>query len=447
MKHKHYLLTLLTGILAFNYVDRLALGLAVQDIKSDFNLSDTQLGLLSGIAFALFYSIMGIPIARWSDRGNRVLIISMSTALWSAAVALTGLAVNFLQLILARVVVGIGEAGCVPPANSLIADLFTREERPRAMSVYMQGVSVSLVVGYLVAGWLIQFYGWRAMFVTIGLPGLGLAAMAWLTLREPRRSEPKAGTTTPQPPVTEVFVTLWRSITFRHLLYSYSVMFFFSYGMLQWTPAFFVRSFGLKAGELGTLFGVVYGVGGVVGTYLGGEWAVRRAANNECLQLKAMGIVISACGILAACAFIPAFSPHYSLAMGWLALSNVVGIMANGPFLAVLQTLVSERMRAMSIALVYLFANLIGLGLGPWAAGALSDSLRPWAGEESLRYALLLLCPGFVWSAWHLWCASRTVVPEIRATQEEDLLSRRCPAVAVKCASSLNPAHPRVSEP
>jgi predicted MFS family arabinose efflux permease len=187
--YKNYLLAVLLVILAFNYVDRLALGLLLQDIKVDLDLSDTQLGLLSGIAFALFYSVMGIPIARWADRGNRVTIITITTGLWSAAVALCGVAGSFLHLLLIRIGVAVGEAGCIPPAHSLIADYFTRAERPRAVARYMLGTPLSFVIGYFLAGWLNELYGWRATFLLLGLPGLGLAALAWL------KSARRSGTT------------------------------------------------------------------------------------------------------------------------------------------------------------------------------------------------------------------------------------------------------------
>src|SRR5688500_2799534 len=186
-RYKQYLLAVLLVVLASNYVDRLALGLLLQDIKVDLSLSDTQLGLLSGIAFALFYSVMGIPIARWADRGNRVTIITLTTALWSAAVALCGVAGSFLQLMMMRIGVAVGEAGCMPPAHSLIPDYFTRAERPRAVAIYMLGWPLSVVVGYFLAGWLNELYGWRITFMMLGVPGLGLAASAWFILKEPRR--------------------------------------------------------------------------------------------------------------------------------------------------------------------------------------------------------------------------------------------------------------------
>lgn len=172
------MLGLLTVILAFNYVDRFALGVLLQDIKVDLVLSDTQLGLLTGIAFAVFYSVMGIPIARWADRGNRVTIISLTTGLWSVAVAICAAAANFTQLLFMRMGVAIGEAGCYPPALSLISDYFDRSERPRAVAYYMLGPPLALVMGYFSAGWLNEYYGWRTTFLLLGVPGVVLAVLA-----------------------------------------------------------------------------------------------------------------------------------------------------------------------------------------------------------------------------------------------------------------------------
>jgi len=413
--YKKYLLAVLMIILAFNFVDRLALGVAMQSIKVDMRLNDTQLGLLTGLAFALFYSGMGIPIARWADRGNRVSIISLTTALWSVAVALCGMAGNLWQLLFIRVGVAVGEAGCVPPAHSLIADYFTRPERARALSVYSLGGPLSMIVGYFAAGWLNELYGWRVMFMVIGLPGLGLAVWAWLGLREPRRRastaiEPR------QPPLREGCAILWKNATYRHLLLCFSVVLFFTYGITQWQPAFFMRSYGIKSGQLGTWFALIYGFGGLAGTYAGGEWATRYAPDNEPLQLKTMAIVLGAFALISSSIYLSA-NLYGALAMTGLAAAG--GSMINGPLFAIIQTLVPSRLRALSIALIYLFGNLVGMGLGPLAAGALSDQLRPWAGEESLRYALLLLCPGYLWAAWHLWRGSKTVAGDIAAANEE----------------------------
>jgi MFS transporter, Spinster family, sphingosine-1-phosphate transporter len=408
---RRFLLGILLLILAFNYVDRLALGLLLQDIKRDLALSDTELGFLGGIAFALFYSVMGIPIARWADRGDRVLIITVTTALWSAAVAFCGAATSFAQLLLIRVGVAIGEAGCVPPAHSLIADYFSRAERPRAVAIYMLGTPLSFVIGYFVAGWLNQLYGWRMTFVLLGLPGLALAGLAWFGLQEPRRrAQAHASVQTPRPSLRQVVQVLWANRTFRHLLLCLSVAQFFGYGILQWKPAFFMRSFGLETGELGTWFAAIYGIGGVAGTYLGGVWASRHAGQNEALQLRTMAVAYCVFAVLSAGIYL---SSDLHLSLACMAIATIGVGTTNGPMFATIQTLVPEEMRAVSIAFVYLSANLIGMGAGPIAAGVLSDLLRPAYGDESLRYALLVLCPGYLWAAWHLWRGSKTVFADL----------------------------------
>lgn len=422
LTYREYLLTVLMLILAFNYVDRAVLGLALQDIKADLNLSDTQLGLLTGIAFALFYAFMGIPIARWADRGNRVTIISVTTALWSFAVALCGLAGSFVQLALIRAGVAVGEAGCIPPAHSLIADYFTRAERPRAVARYMLGFPVSVVIGYFIGGWLNELYGWRATFVILAVPGLLLAVVARFSLKEPRQDV--SGTSRAAPLVeTEVGIaetcrTLWRNVSFRHLMFSFSVLFFFNYGIGNWQPAFFIRSFGMQTGELGTWLTLIYGLGGLAGTYLGGEWGSRCNVGDEPAQLRTMALVYGIGAALSACVYL---SPNKYVAFALMVPLVIGGTVATGPLFALIQNLVPARMRAMSIAIVYLFSNLVGMGIGPLATGALSDALHASAGEQSLRYALLIFCPGYVWAGWHLWHASKTVSRDLNGASIQAL--------------------------
>jgi MFS transporter, Spinster family, sphingosine-1-phosphate transporter len=415
--NKNYLLALLTAIMVFNYVDRIALGLLQQDIKHDLALSDTQLGFMTGIAFALFYAVMGIPIARWADRGNRVTIITITTGLWSIAVALCGAAASFTQLLLLRVGVAIGEAGCHPPAFSLISDYFDRAKRPQALARYALGWSFAVIIGFFVAGWLNELYGWRTTFVILGAPGVLLAMLTAFTVREPRRvkgntvisadgSPTNFATIEPPPHVREVFRTLWFNKAFRHLLLCFSLSYFFGNGIMQWQPAFFTRTHGLSTGELGTWFAVIYGLGGLLGTYVGGELSSRYAANNERLQFAGLAALYVVLAPLAATVYL---ASDYRVSFVVLAVYATAAACVNGPMFAATQTLVPARMRAMSIAIVLFFSNLIGLGLGPLAAGALSDALRAALGEESLRYSLLALCPGYLWCAWHLWRASRTI--------------------------------------
>jgi MFS family permease len=429
--YKNYLLTLLAVIVAFNGVDGVALSLLLQNIKLDLSLSDTQLGVLTGIAYALFYSIMGIPIARWADRGNRIVIIAITTALWSAAVALCGFAASFVQLMLIRVAIGVGEAGCIPPAHSLIADHFTRAERPRAVSRYMLGGSLGAFLGYFAAGWLNELYGWRMTFVLLGLPGLLLALIAWFSLKEPRASkahrelayQAPAYPHKPQLGFMDVCALLWRSVAFRHLLLCFSVVAFFGNGMLKWQPAFFMRSFGMQTGELGTWLAVVYGCSGLLGTVLGGELTARYAANNERLQLKAIAILYGALMLVKAATYL---ATNKYLALGLAGLHYFCAAASLAPIFATIQTLVPARMRATALAIVYLFSHLIGAGMGPFAAGAISDALRPIFAQESLRYALLALSPGYLWAARHVWRASTTVAKDIetaRSAGDEDTCS------------------------
>jgi len=398
----------LLAIMAFNLVDRQALGIVLQDLEHDLHLSDTQLGLLSGIAFAAFYSVMGIPIARWADRGNRVAIIATCCALWSVAVALCATAGSFWQLLAIRVGAAVGEAGCIPPSHSLIADEFSREERPRAFARYMLGGPLSVVIGNSVAGWLNQFYGWRTTFVALGVPGVLLAVLAAVSLKEPRSQQarpPERG-----PDLRCVAATLWTNTTFLHLLLAFAVMFFFSYGVWQWVPAFFVRSHGLRTGEIGTWFAVAWGAGGLLGTYWGGELAARYAPDDERRQLRAIAILVAVVGVLISCIFIA--RSHY-VAFALMAVAAVAWSATYGPLFAAIQAVVQPEIRAVSIAVVFLFANLIGMGIGPLAAGMISDALAPWAGAESLRYALLCLSPGYLWGAWHLWRASGSLAHDL----------------------------------
>jgi MFS family permease len=427
LAYRDYLLTLLAVILALNYVDRTILGLTLEYIKADLSLSDTQLGFLTGIAFALFYAMMGIPIARWADRGNRKTIIVLTLALWSAASALCGMAASFIQLLLIRIAVAVGEAGCVPSAHSLIADYFNRAERPRAVARYMLGGALANVVGFLLAGWLNELYGWRATFMLLGLPGLALAGLGFLTLREPRRQTqagdnsgldpvaplppPATAALSSDPPsLKEVYATLLANKTFRNLLLCFAVSAFFNAGIVQWQPVFFIRSYGFKTGELGTWFAMIYGIGGLIGIYFGGELASRYAAKNERLQLRTIAIVYAGVAVISTLMYL---APNRYLAFLCMAVVAVGGVGVNGPLFATIQSLVPDRMRAMSIAAISLLANLVGMGLGPLAAGALSDAFRPWFGEESLRYSLLLLCPGFFGSAWYMWRASTTVTRDL----------------------------------
>jgi MFS family permease len=267
------------------------------------------------------------------------------------------------------------------------------------------------------------------MFLCIGAPGIVLGLLAARVIREPRLDKTRAGnpdssvsvdSRKSESPASLLHVTkvLWRNVTFRHLLLAFAVYYFFACGITQWTPAFFIRSFGMRTGELGTWFAIIQSVCGLIGTFCGGAWASRYAGNNEALQLKAMAI---ANGSFNAGVWALIYTSHTSAtALVWMGLSTLGGTTILGPMSALAQTLVPSHMRASAVAIIYLFANLIGLGLGPLAVGALSDLMHGHLGNESLRYALLITSPGYLWVSWHFWKASRTVGRDLATLNELD---------------------------
>jgi len=429
MSYKHYAVLVLMFILAFSYVDRTALAVVTQSIEDDLRLSDTQLGLLTGVGFALFASLMAVPIARWADRGNRVAVVSLTTAAWSVAVALSGLASGFVSLLLARSVVASGEGGCEPLAGSMIPDLFSRSERPRAMGRYYIGISLGLMAGYFVGGWLNEWYGWRNTFIAIGAGGMPLVLLARLTLREPRRmrGDPPGNTHASLPRRTTlraVIGCVGAIPAFRQLLLFCLIWFFSGWAITYWLPTFFIRSHHMATGVLGTGLAVVYGVSGLVGAWLGGEWSSRVAPKNERLQLRVAAWLMVADGIFYSAALMV---PNETLALSAVAIANLAETSAFGSIFATLQTIVPNDMRATAQALVKLLPSFIGAGFGPMTAGALSDMLRSWVGAESIRVALLALCVGYLWAAYHLWRSSSTVMRDIAAAQNEGSPDSACP--------------------
>jgi len=411
---------------AFNFLDRQVLSVALESIKVDLVLSDTELGVLTGVAFAIFYSVVGIPIARWADRGNRAVIISLCLGLLSVTVALCGVVANFLQLMLVRVGVGVGEAGVVPPAHSLVATYFERSERLRAMSIFLLGGPLSMAVGYLVGGWITQFYGWRSAFLATAIPGVILAALVRLTVYEPRLAGDrprdteeshrdasgvaKPATCEAKPTAREVAGVLWGQRTFRYLLFAFAIDYLCGNGLLQWLPVFFIRVHAMSTGELGTWLALNWGVGNAIGTFLGGYLTTHATANAERRQLKIMAII--------AAVYVPIniavlLSPGKHLALTLLFFGALVNALATAPSFALIQSLVPEHMRATAVAALFLLGNFIGLGLGPFVVGVLSDGLARTYGVNALRLALLACTPGYWWVASQYYRASRTVMDDL----------------------------------
>lgn len=384
-------LWILLIVYIFNFIDRQIVNILAEPIARDLGLSDTQIGLMTGLAFALFYTVLGIPIARFADRSStsRPAVIAVSLAIWSGMTALCGLAQNFSQLLLARIGVGVGEAGCTPPAHSLISDIVPPEKRSSALAFYSLGIPIGTLMGMVIGGILADFVGWREAFLIVGLPGVALALVVWFVLKDPRRSDAQMIMRNQnQPaalPLMDALRVVMSSRAFVLLLFAGSAASFLSYGKTTWTTIFFQRTHDLTPGEVGLWFGIVGGVGGIVGTVLGGYLADRFGSKNRRHVLSAPAIGMALAVPLALLAY---NSPSWPMALVLLFLPTMFNSFYYGPTYSAAQGLVPIRARAIAAATLLFFQNLIGLGLGPLFFGMLSDLLQPAYGTESVRYVL-----------------------------------------------------------
>jgi MFS family permease len=405
--YRYYALALLTTAYVLNFLDRQILAILQEPIKRELHLSDSQLGLLTGFSFALFYVLLGLPIARWADRGIRRNIISLAVGVWSAMTTLCGLAQNYTQLLLARVGVGVGEAGGSPPAYSMISDMFAQKDRATAYGVYGMGVNLGILAGLLTGGWVNEYFGWRVAFLVAGIPGVLLALILRATVREPLRRSPQVSSADRPPPVAEVLKLLWARRTFRHMVWGTSLLSFAAYGMFNWLPPFLVRSHGLTSGAIGTWLALILGVGGAFATLAGGYLSDRFGRHD----VRWYSWVTAIAFAISIPSMIGAFTLSDStLVLLCLIVPGSVAQICVPPLMAVTHNLVDNRMRALSSAIVLFILNALGLGLGPLSVGMLSDALATSAGSDSLRQALLVLVPlATVWGAGHFLFAARYI--------------------------------------
>jgi MFS family permease len=368
---------------------------------------------MTGFTFALFYIVVGLPIARWADRGVRRNIMALALGVWSLMTALSGLAQNYVQLLLARIGVGVGEAGGSPPSYSMLSDIFPREQRATALGAYGMGLNFGILTGFLTGGWINQYFGWRAAFFVAGIPGVLLAVLVRTTLREPMRrytdQEGEAQRSTPA--VAEVLRALWTHRTFRHMVWGSSLLSFAAYGMFNWFPSFLVRIHGLTTGVAGTWLALILGIGGAVATFGTGYLSDRLGRRDK--RWYAWVTVIAACIAL------PLMVATFLLEDSTLALicfifPGSVAAVCVPPLMAVTHSLVENRMRALATAIVLFILNLLGLGLGPLAVGMVSDGFSATAGTNGLRYAMLLLLPAAtLWGLAHFLFAARWIRREL----------------------------------
>ena len=398
---RRYVLGVLVVVYTFNFIDRQILSILLEPIKHDLGLSDTQLGVLGGLAFALFYATLGMPIARVADRSNRRNLVAISLAVWSAMTALAGLAFNFWQLLVARIGVGVGEAGCSPASHSIISDYYPVRRRATALGIYALGIPFGTLFGLVAGGWINDFFGWRVAFFVVGLPGLLLALLVRYTIQEPARGLAEGRVASDaQPGMWETMRYLMTKRSFRHFAFGAALTAFVGYGFVQWTPAFFVRSHGMNVRDVGTVLGFIIGIAGGVGIWLGGALADRLGGRDPrwYLRIVALGLVVA--WPFGAGAFLASSA---ALALTLLVVPVLLGNFYQATTFAQTQGLVGLRMRAVAAAVLLFVINIIGLGLGPTIVGVLADLLHARFGTESLRYSLLICSAVNLWSALHYY--------------------------------------------
>jgi predicted MFS family arabinose efflux permease len=385
--YRAYVLGILVLVYTFNFIDRQIVGILAIPIKEDLGLTDTQLGLMGGLAFALLYTTLAIPIAMLADRMSRIWIMTGALVVWSGMTAVCGMAQNFWQLFLARVGVGIGEAGGVAPAYSLISDFFPPNQRARALSVYSFGIPIGSALGIVFGGIIATLVDWRYAFVVVGIAGIVVAPIFRATVREPVRGafDVNRGETR-SASFGEILRVLAKKPSFWGLSLGASSSSMMGYGMFFWLPSFFVRSFEITLLNASLVYGAILLVGGIAGTWLGGSLADRFGETKRAAYAR-----IPAYAFLATVPFylVGVLSPTLTLSVLVMIVPTALGLAWLGPVISAIQHLVPPNMRATASAVFLFVNNLIGIGIGTYAIGALSDGLQVHFGEESLRYAIL----------------------------------------------------------
>jgi MFS family permease len=385
--YRAYVMFALVVVYTFNFIDRQIIGILAVPIKADLALSDTQLGVMGGLAFALFYTALGIPIAMLADRRSRTWIMTIALALWSAMTAVCGLAQNFWQLFFARLGVGIGEAGGVAPAYSLISDYFPSQQRARALSIYSFGIPIGSALGIVFGGIIASKIDWRYAFFAVGIAGIVIAPIFKMTVAEPQRGqfEPKVKDT-PAPAFAVILRILLKKPSFWLMAFGASCSSMIGYGMFFWLPSFFVRSYNITLLDASLFYGAILLIGGIAGLWLGGSLADRFGTDK-----RAAYAVIPAAAFIATVPFyaFAILSPNLTVTFLAMLVPTALGLVWLGPVLAAIQHIAPHNMRATAAAIFLFINNLIGIGVGTVAIGMLSDHLQAEFGDNSLRYAIL----------------------------------------------------------
>ncbi len=389
--YRYYILFVMMLTYMFNITDRMVMSILIEDIKADFVLTDTQIGLLAGTAFTLFYVLLGIPAGRLADRTNRKKMVSIAVSLWSLMTALCGVATGFWTLFLARLGVGVGEAGGNPPAISILTNYFQSHELSRAMGVFSVGAVLGPVIGFVAGGLLAEAYGWRWTFIILGLPGVLLGVLIYLTVREPDRSQFSAAgeetaKATTQEPFAKTMSSLWRNRIFMRVALANALAVTASYAFAIWLAPILIRNFEIPVSQVGIYLGIVWIAGGVPGMIIGGYVTDKLALKNPKWRAWYCAIVVLvALPLLCLCLL----TDNLILALVLYAVGYGVHSSTQGPAIAMMQSSVSPTERGTASSIASLSATFLGYFIGPAVAGAISDSLAPDHGTLSLNYAVI----------------------------------------------------------
>jgi len=406
-----YVLIVMCAVYAISIADRYVVSTVLDPIRVDLKLSDSGVALLTGAPLALFYVSFGIPLSWLADRFNRRNILSLSLVAWSAMSALCGLSRTSMQFMLARIGVGVGEAGGTPPANSIIGDYFPAGRRPMAMTIFALGAPIGAWMGADLAGWVANLYGWRAAFFALGVPGVAIGFLVWATIKEPRRGrlDENPDAATPSFAATLKFMVSQKASF--HVMTGGALSAFWGWGLMYFTPTFIQRSWSLSVGDAGAVVGPIHLVGGSLASLVT-AWVLSRPAFTDPRR-----VVWMLAGVTALCT-IPSFLAYWthSLALAkvmfWLFIPAIYFYV--GPAMGLVQNLAPARMRAMFIAVSLVSANVLNLIVAPWVVGWMSDAFAGPHGDRaaSLRLALMILAPTGFWAAFHYWRAAKTIVED-----------------------------------
>lgn len=415
--YRWYVLGVLVLGYIFNVIDRGALGILVQPIKNELQISDTAMGLLTGLAFSVFYSVMGVPIARLADRWSRINVLSLAIALWSVATAACGAAWNYASLFTFRSLTAVGEAGGSPPSHSLISDYFPISTRATALAIYAMAVPFGTAIGSYTSGWANVYVGWRWTFVLVGLPALLIALLARLTIKETPRGYSDGPRSKPleTPPFLEVFGFLLTRRSFMHMSLAAALHSVVWYSGSIWNAAFFIRYHGMNTGVAGSYLGF-FALIGAVGSFAGGFLSDRLSTKFDDKRWY-MWVPGIGCVAMVPFQFVSYLAPDMTLVVPAFSIMVMLASMFFGPSFAVAQSVATVRMRAISASVLLFIQTIIGLTIGPLIVGAISDHLSPSIGDaRSLAYGLVIVGLANLWAAVHYYVGSRTYRADLAET-------------------------------